>query len=327
MTKRRDQLKALLTPIATPANPEEERRPLSTSGSMKAMGLSLKNLSDEADEARSLRAQLAAGAQVVDLDPGLVDPSFIRDRLEIVEGTDFEAFKASIEADGQQVPVLVRPHPTHEGRYQAAYGHRRVAALRALGRPVKAVVRDLSDEQLIIAQGKENTDRRDLSFIERALFAARLEERGFSRAALMAALSLPKGNLSTMISLARELPEALVTAIGPAPKIGRPRWDQLLGLLRNGKAKAWSDIVADAAFSHLGSDARFEFVLKALSQTPSRPSAEIVTTSDDQPLARVERSRTQTRVTIDERHVPEFGSYLVENLSEIYAAFRRRMDA
>jgi len=41
------------------------------------------------------------------------------------------------------------------------------------------VVRSLTDEQLVIAQGQENSGRTDLTFIERARFAARLEDRKF----------------------------------------------------------------------------------------------------------------------------------------------------
>ena len=37
----------------------------------------------------------------------------------------------------------------------------------------------LTDEQLVVAQGQENSARTDLSFIEKALFAARLEEYGY----------------------------------------------------------------------------------------------------------------------------------------------------
>lgn len=328
MNKRRDQLKAMMAPITAPPAPSEERsaRPPVTSGSLKAMGLSLKSLSDDADEAQALRAQLASGAQVVELDPKLVDPSFIRDRLDDVEGADFESFKAGLLEVGQQVPILVRPRTDAPGRYQAAYGHRRVAALRSLGRPVKAIVRELSDEQLIVAQGKENTDRKDLSFIERALFAARLEDRGFTRAALMSALSVQKGNLSTMISLARDLPEELIVAVGAAPKIGRPRWEQLAPLAKQGDAR-WREIVSDPAFPTMPSDARFERVLKALVRRPKRPTAHIVKSDDGKQVARVERAKDQIRLTIDNRHDPDFGPYLVDQLPEIYAAFKRREDA
>lgn len=327
MNKRRDALKAMLTPVSV--SPSDDSHPLrqgGISGSLKAMGLSLKNLSDEADEARALRAQLATGARVIELDPNLVDPSFVRDRLAEPEGEAFEVFKASLAADGQQVPILVRPAPNGEGRYQAAYGHRRLAALRELGRPVKAIVRELTDEQLIVAQGKENSDRRDLSFIERALFAARLEDRGFSRAALTAALSLQKGNLSTMISVARSIPEALIVAIGPAPKVGRPRWEQLAALIVN-DARKWRVAIADPAFVTADSDARFECILKALVQRSEVRAPDIVRDHDGTPLAVVNHGKGRVRLTIENRHVPEFGDWLIVQLPEIYASFRRRADA
>jgi len=327
LNKRRDALKAMLTPVIVP--PADDDRPVrqsGVSGSLKAMGLTLKNLSDEADEARALKAQLTTGARVIELDPNLVDPSFVRDRLGEPEGEAFEAFKASLAADGQQVPILVRPAPHDEGRYQAAYGHRRLAALRALGQPVKAIVRELTDEQLIVAQGKENSDRRDLSFIERALFAARLEDRGFSRTALTAALSLQKGNLSTMISVARSIPEPLIVAIGPAPKVGRPRWEKLAALMVNDTGK-WRVAIADPAFGAANSDTRFESVLKALVQSPEVRTPEIVRSQDGTPLAMVNHGKGSVRLTIESRHVPEFGDWLVVQLPEIYAAFQRRADA
>ena len=327
MNKRRDALKAMLTPVSV--SPSDDSHPLrqgGVSGSLKAMGLTLKNLSDEADEARALKAQLATGTRVIELDPNLVDPSFVRDRLAEPEAEAFEVFKASLAADGQQVPILVRPAPNDEGRYQAAYGHRRLAALRALGHPVKAIVRELTDEQLIVAQGKENSDRRDLSFIERALFAARLEDRGFPRAALTAALSLQKGNLSTMISVARSIPEPLIVAIGPAPKVGRPRWEQLAALIVNDTRK-WRVAIADPAFVTADSDARFECILKALVQRSEVRAPDIVRDQDGTPLAVVNHGKGRVRLTIESRHVPEFGDWLIVQLPEIYASFRRRADA
>jgi ParB family chromosome partitioning protein len=327
LNKRRDALKAMLTPVSV--SPSDDSHPLrqgGVSGSLKAMGLSLKNLSDEADEARALKAQLATGARVIELDPSLVDPSFVRDRLAEPEGEAFEVFKASLAADGQQVPILVRPAPNDEGRYQAAYGHRRLAALRALGQPVKAIVRELTDEQLIVAQGKENSDRRDLSFIERALFAARLEDRGFPRAALTAALSLQKGNLSTMISVARSIPEPLIVAIGPAPKVGRPRWEQLAALIVNDTRK-WRMAIADPAFVTADSDTRFECILKSLIQRSEVRAPDIVRDQDGTPLAVVNHGKGRVRLTIESRHVPEFGDWLIVQLPEIYASFRRRAGA
>lgn len=327
MNKRRDALKAMMAPIAVQPR-LDDRQPMAPvkSGSLKAMGLSLQSLSDEADEAKALRGQLAEGAHVVELDPGIIDPSFIRDRLDDVKASDFGALQASIAEHGQQVPILVRPSPEGEGRYQVAYGHRRLDALRLLGRPVKAIVRGLTDEQLIVAQGKENLERRDLSFIERALFAARLEDRGFARSALTAALTLHKGNLSTMISVARSVPEELIVAIGPAPKVGRPRWEQLSELLHRAGDK-WREPIAASGFDGLESDLRFARVLKAMMPRQTKPTAQVVNDNDGKLVARIQRGKDRLQLTIDERSAPAFGAYLVKALPEIYATFKRRGEA
>jgi ParB family transcriptional regulator, chromosome partitioning protein len=328
MNKRRDALKAMMAPITAPPM-FGERQSSKTSGNagpLKAMGLSLQSLSDEADEARLLREQLAAGARVVELDPTLIDPSFIRDRLDDPNAADFDAFQASIAEHGQQVPILVRPSAHSQGRYQVAYGHRRLEALQRLRRPVKAIVRQLTDEELVVAQGKENLERRDLSFIERALFAARLEDRGFARSALVAALAVHKGNLSTMITVARSVPEQLILAIGAAPKIGRPRWELLSEMLSRSGEK-WRQAIASAGFDRLDSDARFARVLKALTPPLERTAGQVVKDHDGTSVARVMQGKGNLRLTIDERSTPEFGAYLIERLPEIYAAFRRRADA
>jgi ParB family chromosome partitioning protein len=326
VNKRRDALKAMMAPItAQPSSDDRQTRTPVKSGSLKAMGLSLQSLSQDADEARALREQLAGGDHVVELDPALIDPSFIRDRLDDAKAAEFEAFQASIAEHGQQVPILVRPSPQTEGRYQVAYGHRRLEALQRLGRPVKAIVKHLSDEQLVVAQGRENLERRDLSFIERALFAARLEDHGFARSALTAALAVHKGNLSTMITVARSVPEELIVAIGPAPKVGRPRWEQLAELLPK-TGDRWRQAIASPGFDALESDTRFARALKALSPRQAKKSKQVIKSDTGVPLAQIVQGKDRLQFTIEEKSAPAFGSYLIEQLPEIYAAFRRRAD-
>lgn len=327
MNKRRDALKAMMAPITTQPSPEDRQaRTPAKSGSLKAMGLSLQSLSQEADEARALREQLAGGDHVVELDAALIDPSFIRDRLDDARAAEFEAFQASIAEHGQQVPILVRPSSQTEGRYQVAYGHRRLEALQRLGRPVKAIVKHMTDEQLVVAQGRENLERRDLSFIERALFAARLEDHGFARSALTAALAVHKGNLSTMITVARSVPEELIVAIGPAPKVGRPRWEQLAELLTK-TGERWRQATTVTGFDALESDTRFARVLKALSPRQAKATRQVVKADTGTPLAQVVQGKDRLQLTIEEKSAPAFGAYLVEQLPEIYASFRRRADA
>jgi ParB family chromosome partitioning protein len=166
------------------------------------MGLSLGALSDEIEEARRLRETIGVADQVAEIDPAKIERSPFSDRLSEGARMDetFAALKESIRERGQQVPVLVRVHPdpakAGQGLFQTAYGHRRVLAARELGLPVRAIVKALSDDDLVIAQGKENAERRDLSFIERALFANALVEHGFDRATAMAALGVDKTEMS-----------------------------------------------------------------------------------------------------------------------------------
>ena len=142
---------------------------------------------------------------IVELDPALIDNSFVADRMELTEEQN-AAFRDLIREHGQNVPILVRPKPDEPDRYEVAFGHRRLRAARELGIKVRAVVRSLTDEQLVIAQGQENSGRTDLTFIERARFAARLEDRNFSRDIIMASLNIDKGALSRLIAIATRIP-------------------------------------------------------------------------------------------------------------------------
>jgi ParB family chromosome partitioning protein len=326
MNKRRDALKAMMEPVAAPNRTEADtgiqaaRSPLKA-GSLKSMGLSLKSLSDDAAEAQALREQIAQGEVVIEVDPSAVIPSFVRDRLADVSGESEEALIESIAAHGQQVPVLLRPDPTGEGRYQIAYGHRRVAALRKLGRKVKAIVRPLTDEELFVAQGKENLERQDLSFIERALFAKNLEDRGVARETLMAVFAVHKGNLSTMISVVRRIPADLIEWIGAAPKAGRPRWEALANLLQD-DADRWRQILSRPGVSQLRSDQRFAAVFSAMSTPTSRMEQIVGIKGED--IATVTRSQGKFRVVVDDRRTPEFAAFLVQELPAIHAAFLRR---
>ena len=145
MNKRKDQLRSLfgvesapetksMTPLPTPDPTEAPKR--SAAGAVRAMGLSLGALSQEIEDARRLRDSLEGAERVIDLDAARIERSPFADRLSSGSSGDeqFDALKRSIAEHGQQVPVLVRPHPdaakAGEGIYQAAYGHRRIEAAR-----------------------------------------------------------------------------------------------------------------------------------------------------------------------------------------------------
>lgn len=335
--KRRDALRELMKPAlahegSTTDSPGDAMRPAGQSraepirpGALRTMGLSLKQMSAEADDARTLRAQIEGGQHVVDLDPALVDPSFVADRIPVEHDPGFDVFVHSVAEAGQQVPILVRPHPDVQGRYQAAYGHRRLRAAATLGRSVRAIIRVLTDTELVVAQGKENSERRDLSFIERATFATHLEQRGFDRPTIMAAIGVDKADLSRLIGLAKSVPFALVQAVGPAPKAGRPRWSQLSDAIarRADATAAIEQTLRSAAFAAADSDRRFSLVLSVLRAQDTSGQLETWSDAKGRALVRIERSATGTKLHVDERLAAGFGDFLIKRLSSLHDEFTR----
>jgi ParB family chromosome partitioning protein len=308
-------------------------------GALGAVTRTIDDLAARADAAKHLEARLTAGELIIDLDPKHVDGSFIADRMQR-DDENYRALLEGIRAKGQDSPILVRPHPTVTGRYQVAFGHRRLRAASELGRPVRAVVKQLSDRDLVIAQGQENSARADLSFIERARFARRLEESGYDRETIISALSTDKTTVSRMISVAMHIPEVVVDAIGPAPGTGRDRWVELSSVYQKlGRAPHVEGLLQRPDFIAGSSDQRFTMVQEFL----SRASADEHVSPETIPARRL-RARGQTRywsptdgarvvkitandhafvLTIDKLVAPDFGDYLVTALDQLYDAYSK----
>lgn len=278
------------------------------SGSVKAMSRSLGELGAAAQEAEQLRAQIERGGTVLDIAVDLVDPSFVLDRLEGPESEEGRAFLADIRAHGQQVPVLLRPHPERPGRYQIAYGHRRLWAARRLGVPIKAQVRNLSDAELVVAQGQENAQRRDLSFIEKAMFARALDERGFDRSTVMAALAVQTAEVTRLLAVARAVPAELIAVIGPAPKAGRPRWTALADAARTPGALARALKAAGTSPATLDSDGRFAraFAAATARDARERETETVLLRQGKRLLVRMKGQGAGAQITFEERAFAEF---------------------
>ena len=164
---------------------------------------------------------------VWELDPAEVQDERYSDRLDAKDVNDL---RASIEQNGQTVPILVRRHPIETNRYLLVYGRRRLEAIRASDKvkKVRALIANLDDTAALRAQVSENTGRRELSYIERALFAQELLDSGFgSQAQIAEVLNVTRSAVSMSISVAKAIGSALAQAIGPAHGIGRPRWEAL----------------------------------------------------------------------------------------------------
>jgi ParB family chromosome partitioning protein len=184
----------------------------------------------------------------------------------------------------------------------------------------------LTDQQLVVAQGQENSARTDLSFIEKALFAAKLEERGFDRDTIMAALSVDKTGLSRLISSAVKIPRDVIEAIGPASRAGRDRWIELAARLEPAGSLATAQrLIASDAFALKESDERFNAIFNAAAPKQAKaPRPTVWKAEDGTRVAQIKEDARTLVMTIDKKSAGEFGAYLVETLPEIYAAFKRR---
>ncbi|WFR99292.1 plasmid partitioning protein RepB [Rhizobium tumorigenes] len=288
------------------------------SGAVGAMGRSLGNIASAADQARAL---IAAGAAVVEIPTDKIEASFISDRLAD-DGVDLARLTDAIRESGQKSPILVRPHPDKPDSYQIAFGHRRVRVMAALKLPVKAVVQNLSDEELVVIQGQENSARADLSYIERGLFALALEERGFDRRVIMSSLGMEKTQLSKLMSVAHSVPRSLIEAIGSAPKAGRPRWVALAERLADPKRGAALQSLLDSrAFKDADSDSRFGQVMECLAVQKTRKKPEAVKSSAGVRLATLDRGGSKINMVFDEKAAPAFADYVAARLAELHQSY------
>jgi ParB family chromosome partitioning protein len=285
------------------------------------MGLSLGTMTREAEEARVLRQALSEGERVVAVHPDKIDSSFVADRLKLDDrdDEDFAALVDSIRESGQQVPVLLRPHPHESGRYQTAYGHRRVKAAARLGIEVKAIIRPLSDSELVLAQGKENAERRNLSFIERGVFAKNLTSHGFDRKVIGDALAVQKSELSRLLAVVESIPEEIIQVIGPAPKAGRDRWMKLGEMLKPAAARQDArDEIAYQRFQATDSDGRFQLLFDRLSKQrkPEQAEGEALKDGHGRVFARLRRDGKTRRIEF----TPDVDAAFIEDAVALLAA-------
>lgn len=195
------------------------------------LGLPLQTLRNAPDalEGRRLRGG------VFEIEPDQIETAGrIDDRLQL----EIAGLKASIQKNGQRVPILVRP--LDGDHYSLIYGRRRLEACRELGIKVRAIVTEVEGGQALRDQLLENQERRDLSFIERALVAAALLDGDHlldaerTNKGVAEVLNLTEAGVSQLLNVVRSVGEDIILSIGAAPGIGRPRWEELKKKLATG---------------------------------------------------------------------------------------------
>lgn len=330
MSKRTDTIKNLFTaPHASPLSADNTSGTAPVRVSSGAVRSLKESFSDVERENQELRDKIAAGATIIEIDADLVDPSPVADRFHDDDTTSYETLKQSIAQQGQEVPVLVREHPTTPGRYQSAYGHRRVRAARELGVPVRAILKELSDEALVVAQGLENAPREDLSFIERAIFAMNIEDAGHKRTIVQDALAIDRAEASKLIAVAKAIPKDIIDAIGKAPKIGRGRWQGFADMLADNAAiRRAREEIGGASFTDGDTDDRFLAVFKAAARRAEtaaarKSRARSVVDRDGQRIAQVQRADRNLKLSIDKKVPAEFADFLIDQLPHLFEAFSK----
>jgi ParB family transcriptional regulator, chromosome partitioning protein len=159
--------------------------------------------------------------------PSHIHLSPLQDRIDPEEG--LEPLVESIRAHGQKVPILVRRLPS--GEMEIVYGRRRLLACRILDINVRAVVLEMDDESALIAQGVENAQRLENSYIERALFVKQVLDAGFDLATVEQAIQVEATQASRMRGIVDAISLPVIRRIGAAHGVGRRPWEDLRKLI------------------------------------------------------------------------------------------------
>ena len=319
---RKDLLKSVMAG-SSDQSIESGRSEYAMRGASKSMKVSIDSLAENSK-------RLLEGETIVEIDPELIDVSFVSDRLSDDDDA-FDELKASIAAGRQDTPVLLRPHPKLDNRYMIVFGHRRVRVASTLGRKVRAVVKPMDDVAHILAQGQENTARADLSFIEKALFAKSLLDMGQAKDVIQSALTIDGTLLSRMLSVAQTVPRSVIERIGPAKQIGRDRWEDFKKLATEpANEKLLEDAIAEDGFRDLDSDSRFELLHSKLSETGRTPKRKRARTAPQKRTwtagkGRIKgvigRSGKAYNISLTAQDSTKFGDFLSARLDKLYSDF------
>lgn len=133
------------------------------------------------------------------IDINLIEPNPYQPRFEIDNVDDL---KNSIQKLGLLQPLTVSK-VNSEGKYTLIYGHRRLQALKELGKEdVEVLIEDNSDEELRLKALAENSQRKDLDFLELAFaYKEIIETKNITLDELAQDVNKTKGYISQVLSI------------------------------------------------------------------------------------------------------------------------------
>ena len=156
-------------------------------------------------------ASAGAGQNLVPIDRIRANPDQPRRAFDEKELQDLAA---SIREKGVIQPLILRPHPVVAGQYEIVAGERRWRAAQMAGvHALPAVVRELSDTEVLELAIVENIQRADLNPLEEAQGYRQLMDRfGHTQERLAEALGKSRSHIANLLRLLT-LPEPVLELV------------------------------------------------------------------------------------------------------------------
>jgi ParB family chromosome partitioning protein len=296
----------------------------STSPHLLKVAAGVRQMQERSELAERL---LKDGGQIIEIEPSEIMESAIPDRFaSAYDETSIAELIESIREHGQSTPGLVRSVQGGLKPFQIVFGRRRLAAAKILGIKFKAIARELTDEEAIVLQGEENSNRHDLSFIERCLFAQSQELAGYRREVICKSLNTGKSHLSEMIRVATTLPRDIVLEIGPAPEVGRRRWLDFEARWSSHKepARVAEAVLSKDIIRNSPSESRFAAVLDALNKSEasaptSSSTSELI--AHGLVLGQIQYGKSSSRLTFNKSVPAGFVEFIAAQIEDLHDQF------
>ncbi len=143
-----------------------------------------------------------SAAEVGRVPVGSISPNPMQPRQEFSE-EELSELVASIAENGLLQPLLVRPDGTASDRYQLVAGERRFRSVQRLGwTDVPVVIREVSDEALLVLALVENLQREQLNPLEEADgYQALLDRFGMTQEEVAQAVGKERSTVANMLRL------------------------------------------------------------------------------------------------------------------------------
>jgi ParB/RepB/Spo0J family partition protein len=153
-------------------------------------------------EPKSAAKRPALLARLEEVDLKRIHASPTNPRKTISTG-ELAELTASVKEQGILQALLLRPHPKKKGEHELVCGERRWRAASAAGlKTVPATIRDLTDDQVIVAQLTENAQRADVHPLEEAdAYGQLMEKHGHTVDDLVAEVGKSKGHIYSRLKL------------------------------------------------------------------------------------------------------------------------------